>query len=880
MAKKKAEATLPLYRDYHNCDPNTGGKPLCALPTITSHYNTTYCKSPQTWGCSLEELISGKRGDPLKPRTYSTFIVNDYVNNEADRAGMPIWGDSRKVLVTALQFAGFDPKTTYITNQGKCLGPKRKPSGGEYKACRRHFEYELHKYHPSTVVLLGAEGLKLFGLDGKGGINSLHGTIFSMTYPKWEEPNPEALWEFTVIPTFNPKQYLVNQDLRVKKHLQNDLNRASQAVNGLPPENTFYRAEHEVVLTEERLDEVIKTITEHGIFAFDTESPDLNFIDSPCIMVQMSCGPGLTWVVPFFQHDPEGHLSGRWKLKAVWDLEARQRVNLKLAEVFENPNVIKCGHHLKYDINILRRWCGIRTKGWLWDSQVMHHLLDVRPPHGLKELADYEFLCGNYEEAVHLIVGHGKDKNVSYDHIPDLIFWQYGATDAELSYRLVEAYLSRITAKANLMRVYTDECYPAIYTLAEMEYNGNHLNLTNVARIQKAFEEEIADLTIKCRGLTQPDFNPGSPEQVAEHLNRMGYGHIVFDKEAAGGYDTSKDTLLEIDENECPFAHYIIRYRNRQKFLKTYVVKAQADMHSDGRVRYSYNQARVLTARLSCTFLHQIPKTDDDKPIDGDLYMRDMIDEVDDFDIFYFDYSQIELRVFAQLTGEQALLQILLDNGDVHRFTAAGALQVEPHEVSDYNRSAVGKPLNFGVIYGSEGHALAKIEYEDPRTGQKRKIGKENALIFVQNFREKYTKINDFLEYVPDMARARGNKVLTALGREIIVPDLGHKDEWIRKAAERTATNAAVQSPAAGITVRTLNAIRQVLYDCGIGPNLVRLSLTVHDSIAAGVHVSMHDWFQEMAKVVAERPIPELGNMCFPIKYGWGKTWAKAELAA
>ncbi len=871
-----ASTTLPLYQTYHNCDPNTGGKPLCALPTLTTNWNQPYCKNPQIWGCSLEELIAGKRGDPLKPRTYNTFVINDYVNKEADRTGLPVWGDARRVLTTALQFSGFDPKTTYVTNQGKCLGPSRKPSGGEYKACRQHLEYELWKYKPSTIILLGSEGLKLFGLDGKGGINSLHGQVFNLPYPKWDDP-----MEFNVIPTFNPKQYLVNQDLRVKKHIQNDLNRASQVVNGVEVTNAFYKPEFEVVTSEERLAEVIDIITEHGIFAFDTELPDLNFMDSPCIMVQMSIGIGQTWVVPFYQHDPEASFMGKYKLKPVWTDEQRERVNRKLAEPYENPKVIKCGHHLKFDMNVLRRWCSIRTVGWLWDSQVMHHLLDVRPPHGLKELADSEFLCGNYEEPVNDIVGHGRDKTCTYDNIPDLIFWLYGATDAELSYRLVEAYLERISRKANLMKVYTDECFGAISTLAEMEYNGNHLNLPNISRIEKAFEEEIADLTIKCRALTQPDFNPGSPDQVAEHLTRLGYGHIVIDKEAASGFSTDKDTLLEIDEEACPLASYIIKYRNRRKFLSTYVVKAQANMNVDGRVRYSYNQASVLTGRLSCTFLHQLPKTDEDRPIDGDLFMRDMIDEIDGFKLFYADYSQVELRVFAQLTGEKSLIDVLADpNGDVHRFTAAGALQIEPHEVSEYNRSHVGKPLNFGVIYGSEGYALAKIDYEDPRTGKKKKIGKDNALLFVQNFREKYVKINEFLVYVPDMARARGNKVLTAFGREIIVPDLGHKDEWIRKAAERTATNAAVQSPAAGITVRTLNVMQAILDELQIGPDLCRLSLTVHDSIAAGVHESIQDWFAETFKLVAERPIPELGNQKFPIKYGWGTTWAKAEQAA
>ena len=873
-----SELELPQYpQTFHNCNQREAGKPLCKLPTLSNDKGWYYTRTPQIMGCSMAELAMGRRDINRRNNQYETFIVSDFPSRDADQAGMPIWGDARNMLLAVLENASFDPETTYITNHAKCAPPGRKAAASEYTACRQHLEYELFKYKPDLVILLGAENLKVFNLGGNGGISSIHGEAYTMTYPHWDQPD-----EYKVMATFSPKHYLVQQSAAIKTHIQEDFNKARSLLkDGVIVNNDFYQCGYQVLDTVEELDAAVAEIVAHGVVAFDTESPGLDFMKQPMITLQMSIGRGKTWVLPFFKHNPEGRYLQQWKLEPFWANGRREYAIEKLKTIFENPDIAKCAHNIKYDMNVMRRHTGIRLQGQLWDTQVMHHILDVRGPHGLKDLADNEFFCGNYEKHVRDIVGHGKKLVCSFDNVPDHILHPYGANDAELTYRLLEVFYDAMSHKPSYMKLYQEESMPTMYTLAEAEYNGAHLNLDTVRALGEGFKAEMEELKVKCRELTQPDFNPGSTQQVAKALQAMGYAEDILDEKAASGYSTDKDTLLEL-VNDLPFADYIMKYRNRNKFLGTYVENALALVGDDSCIRYGFNQTGTLSARLSNTFFHQIPKSKDDDVKAGKLTMRDMIDEEEDFLIYHADYSQIELWVFAVLTGEQVLIDALgrkKDDplGDVHTATAAGALLCEPHQVSKFNRGAVGKPLNFGVIYGSEGHALARLEYEDPHTGLRKKIGKENALMFVRNFRQKHQKVNEFLERTPDEARCNGNKVVTIFGREIIIPDLSHKDEYKRGHAERAATNVKIQSPAGAICIRTMNVMKNVLDELQISTKKAKLRITVHDSITYGVHKDYIEWFDQTFRTVATRPIPELGGIQLPVEAGWGKTWAEAE---
>jgi DNA polymerase-1 len=869
---------LPLYQTWHNCDPKEGGKPLCQLPTIKHEKGYTYTKTAQLMGCSLRELQNGRRDTPLN-RHYDTFVITDFPSRDADRNGMPMWGDAGEVLCALLRNAQFDLDRTYITCHAKCAPPNRKVAASEYTVCRRHLEYELHKFQPKLIIPLGSEGLKVFNLDGEGGITSVHGIAHNMKYPRWEEDI-----EFTVIPTFHPKQYLATGNAKFKNLIQEDLNKARGLLgDNVVIDNKFYKAKFQVIETVEELDLALNTILINKVFAFDTESPDLHFMSSPCMLLQMSCGEGKTWVIPFYQYDPEGsYFGGKWKLKPKWSFNGKQKVLVeKLKTIFENEEIAKCAHNIKYDLNVLRRWFDINIKGWLWDTQIMHHMIDTTPPHGLKELSDMEFFVGNYEGSVREIVGFGRNLIKTYDNVPDDILWQYGATDAEVTYRLLERYYPEITRKPAFIKLYTEESLPTLYTLAEAEWNGNHLNVANVQALGKSMDDEMDTLLVELRAATTPDFNPSSPDQCAEAFRKEGFGDEILNPKKVKGYSTDKNMMLKLTELGSKTAAKVVRYRNRKKFKGTYVEKAMLELDGDGRIRYGFNMTGTVSARLTCTFLHQLPRSNKDDIKAGRLVMRDMIDEASDYVYYYADYSQIELRVFAQQTGEQALLDVLLDpKGDVHRFTAAAALGVSPDKISDFNRQEIGKPMNFGIIYGSEGASLAKLMYEDPITGEKKLVGEMMAFELVRNYRQTYPKIDEYLSITPDLARANGLRVKTPFGREILIPDLNNKEPWRRAEAERSATNVSIQSPAGAISFRTMCMMKQILDDLQIGPEVARLVGSVHDSISYGVHKDYVDWFDGVFKQVAQRPIPELGNMEFPVNTGWGLTWAEAERAA
>lgn len=881
---------LPLYQTWHNCDPREGGKPLCKLPTIKSDKGYLYTKNAQVAGCSLRELDNNKRDTLglIRVPNYRTFVITDYPDGDADRAGMPIAGDAREVLVALLNNSGFDPDTTYITCHAKCAPPNRKVAASEYAVCRRHLEYELFKYDPELIILLGAESLKVFNLHGEGGITAIHGTAHDMPYPHWDQPEDNGKRDssyvpknFKVISAFSPKQYLATGNPKFKNLLQEDLNKARQLLGDGIINNNFYKAKFQVIETIEDLDLALSEIANNKCVAFDTESPDLHFMTSPCMTLQMSCGKGKTWVVPFYQHDPTNELE-RFKLKPKWFHNGNRQIVIdKLKTVFEDETIAKAAHNFKYDLNVLKRHLGITIKGWLWDTQVMHHIINTAPPHGLKELADMEFFVGNYEKPVRDIVGHGRNLIKTYDNVPDDILWQYGATDAEVTYRLLELFHPEIVNKPAYLKLYTEESLPTIYTLADAEWNGNHLNISNVDALGASMQAEMDVLLADCRAMTTPTFNPSSPDQCAEAFRKEGYGDEILNPKKVKGYSTDKLMMAKLEELGSPLAAKIVRYRNRKKFMGTYVEKAKLELDADGRIRYGFNMTGTISARLTCTFLHQLPRSDKDDIKAGRLVMRDMIDVEPGYTYYYADYSQIELRVFAQQTGEQALLDVLADpKGDVHRFTAAAALGVEPALISDFNRQQIGKPMNFGIIYGSEGKSLAKLEYEDPHTGQKKLVGDVMAFQLVRNYRAQYQKIDEYLDLTPDLARANGNKVKTVFGREIFIPDLNSKQQWRRAEAERSATNVSIQSPAGAISLRTMAMMKQVLDDLQIGPEIARLVCSVHDSISYQVHKDYVEWFDGVFKQIAQRPIPELGNMSFPVNTGTGNTWAEAERAA
>lgn len=856
----------------HDCNFNRDGIPLCKLPSlIDPKYNHPFVRNIQIDGCSAVECLNKRRDEQL--REYDLMIIGEAPGGTEDDMGMPFVGDAGDVLMEFIERSGIDPDKTYVTNMVKCRPPKnRKPAREELNACRVHIDHEIKTIKPKIIMLLGNVATKLFNLQG--GIGTIHGQMFTKSLPSWED-GPE----FTVIPSWHPAFFLHKPSPAMRNLALDDYIFVRSLMTTGAESRKFYKAKYELCDTVEKVKKAVGFFKKFNIFSWDTESRGLGITREPMIMTQLSRGIGHTYIVPFYRHDAEA--VDEWKLKPQWSNEDRDIVINLLKSIFEDKNIAKIGHNTKYDINVLKYHCNIDTNGFLWDTHLIHHLLEPRSVHKLEMICDIEFRTGDWSEDINKFVGVGKDKK-SYDNIPDDDFYQYAATDAEMTFRLMSDKLyDRIMNKPSLYNLYLEETHPVIRAISKGELTGNKLKREEIDKLAIEYDQNLLDITARCRELTKPDFNPGSPAQVKDALVELGFADQVLDATASSGFSTGKDVLSDI-AHEHELIQKILDYRTIKKLRSTYVDRAISDIDLDGRIRVSFNLGGTVSGRYSCRFLHQIPRIDKDRVKAGKPILRDIFGEDDGYYYFYADYSQIELRIFSVLTGEEAFLKMLADpDADFHRLTASGALGIPFELVSSFNRNEVGKRMNFGIIYGSEGYSLSKYLYEDQATGQKKVIGLDRAKYMVRHLHSTCPKIKEFIDDVEIQANARGNKLESVFGRELDFPELAASNTYLRGEAKRQAVNFKVQSPAASIATRTINLVDAWMEKEKITTKEIRFLNTVHDSIAYGVHRDLIDTFPAVFKKIAERPIPQLKNYSFLVKMGHSDiSWTDAEMKA
>jgi len=802
---------------------------------------------------------------PALREHYPIFIIGDAPRRDDDRRGRGWGGDSGELLFELLKKANAPFEDIYLTYLVKCMTPKgRDPAAAEIRACFHHVYREIRQYRPKMIILLGRLAMKLFFSQGR--IGTMRGELFRVKLPKWED-GPE----FAVVPTYQPAYLFARDDPKLRTRVVQDLKMAFRVAQGGSHEHEVYPVQYKAALTVDDVREMVNEIKEHRKFSFDTESPDLRFRYSPMILMQFSLGKGRTWVVPWHRHDPNA--LGEFKMRPQFTPEERKQVIEILREILEDPDMDIYGANLKYDCNVARAWLSIEVAGRLWDVSGIHHLFLETPPHSLEYLADLEFAIGNYSEAVHDIVGGGEELTHTYDWIPDEILWPYGATDAEMSYRLAEVFRADLEANPGLYNLYIEETQPAIRCFQDAEWVGVKVNLPAVNRAEKYFTDVLENIRAKFAELVGPDFNPNSNPQIADYLINEGFREQITDNNKSTGICVDKNVLAELDH---PIAPLLLEFRKANKRLTTYVKNLKRDSAFDGRVRYTFNIHKLVTGRISCSVLHQIPRLSDSK--DDDAILRDLFEEEEDFDIIYADFDQMELRVFAYLTQEQELIKALEDpNQDVHANSAAAALACDPSEVSDFNRSSIGKPLNFGGLYGSKGDQVAKCQYEDPKTGKITDVGEARAAQFMRNLNEKYTRIGALFGEVEEEALLCGGVVTTIFGRQRHLPEILGSDEYRSAKAEREGVNFKIQSAASSIATRTVILVREMLLGYGVGLNRVRFLFSVHDSVVYGVHKSLTPWFRDALKIIAERGVAELHSKSLPISLGSGRTWGDAE---
>ena len=558
-------------------------------------------------------------------------------------------------------------------------------------------------------------------------------------------------------------------------------------------------ANYERVLTEDAFKAWLARLEKSELFAFDTETTSLDYMRARIVGLSFAVEPYRAAYVPVAHVYP----GAPEQLDREWVLE-------RLRPLLEDPNRPKVGQNLKYDMSVLASH-GIRMAGIAQDTMLESYVLaSTATRHDMDSLAK-KYL---EHETIHFedIAGKGA-KQLRFDQIPLEQAVPYAAEDADVTLRLHRELYPRLQAEPSLHRLYQEIEVPLVPVLSRMERNGVRIDPDLLAALSADMAARMQDLEQAAFDAAGRRFNMGSPKQIGEIFFRE-KGLPVIAKTPKGAPSTSESVLQQLADQGHELPRLILEHRGLAKLKSTYTDKLPQMVNpATGRVHTSYHQAVAATGRLSSSDpnLQNIPIRSEDGRRIRSAFVPDPGNRM-----LAADYSQIELRIMAHLSGDERLLAAFAAGLDIHRATAAEVWGLQPEEVSgDQRRSA--KAINFGLIYGMSAFGLA------------RQLGIELAAAqeYVDLYFRRYTGVKAFMDSIREQAR-RDKYVETLLGRRLYLTDIDHSNQGRRAGAERTAINAPMQGTAADIIKRAMIAVDRWIE--GERPP-VRMIMQVHDEL-------------------------------------------------
>ncbi|UNT64007.1 DNA polymerase I [Acinetobacter towneri] len=596
-------------------------------------------------------------------------------------------------------------------------------------------------------------------------------------------------------------------------------------------------ATYHTILDQAHWDALLQRLQTAQRFAFDTETTSLDYRVAEIVGFSIAFDAKDAYYVPL-AHDYEG---------APQQLN-RDQVLAQIKPILENNAVDKIGHHLKYDAHVLENH-GIHLQGWYFDTMLASNVLNsVATRHGMDDVARLylSHLTTSYEQ----IAGKGV-KQKTFNQIEIETAAHYAAEDAHVTYRLYEVLSAKLQKHPELVNILHNIEMPVARVLTSMEENGIQLDLKFLDQLGVDFSQTMQDLENQIVELAGENFNVSSPKQV---------GEILFDKlglkggkkTATGQYSTSESVLEKIEH---PISSLILDYRGLSKLKSTYtdglLKQANNDTH---RVHTSYHQALTATGRLSSTDpnLQNIPiRTEIGRQI------RKAFVAPEGRVLLAADYSQIELRLMAHFSQDDALLDAFNHGQDVHRRTAAEVLGIALEDVtSDQRRQA--KAVNFGLLYGMSEFGLI------------RQLGftREESQNYIKQYFQRYPGIYEYMQRTRQVALEQGF-VETILGRRLYTPDIAARNMMVRKAAERAAINAPLQGSAADIIKMAMIEVDKMLPQAQ-----AKMLLQVHDELVFEVDADAAD---ELAPKLAEvmQSVVEI-SVPLVVEVGKGNNWDEA----
>jgi len=566
----------------------------------------------------------------------------------------------------------------------------------------------------------------------------------------------------------------------------------------VPPALTVDHERHyETVQTWEQFDAWLQRINAAELTSFDTETTSLDPMTAQIVGLSFSVEAGHAAYVPVAHRGPDAPVQ-----------LPREEVLAKLKPWLENAQHKKVGQHLKYDEQVLANY-GIEMRGIEHDTLLQSYVLESHRPHDMDNLAlrHLGVKTIKYED----VAGKGAQQ-IGFDEVALEKAAEYAAEDADITLRLHQTMYPQLAAEKTLENVYRDIEVPTSRVLRKMERTGVLIDAEKLRQQSNEIATRLIELESKAYELAGGEFNLGSPKQI---------GQIFFEKlelpvvkkTPSGAPSTDEEVLQKLAE-DYPLPKILLEHRGLSKLKSTYTDKLPRMVNaSTGRVHTNYAQAVAVTGRLASNDpnLQNIPvRTGEGRRI------REAFIAPPGHKLVSADYSQIELRIMAHISGDESLLRAFSQGEDIHRATAAEIFSVTPLEVSNDQRR-VAKVINFGLIYGMSSFGLAS------NLG----ITRDAAKLYIDRYFARYPGVARYMDETRLSAKAKGY-VETVFGRRLWLPEINGGNGPRRQAAERAAINAPMQGTAADLIKLSMIAVQKWIEESNIG---TRMIMQVHDEL-------------------------------------------------
>ena len=586
----------------------------------------------------------------------------------------------------------------------------------------------------------------------------------------------------------------------------------------------------------EELKLLVEKMMKQEIVAFDTETEGLNALETDIVGISFSWQKGIGYYLP---------------------VKNNKSVHEKSFEIlkpfFESTEIIKVGHNIKFDIQVLHKY-NVKVSSPIYDTMVAHYLINPDMRHNLDTLSE-SYLNYSPISIESLIGKKGKNqismRDVSIDKITD-----YASEDADITLQLKSIFDKEIEVN-NLGKIFYDIEIPMINVLSEMETEGIKIDISYLEKLDKEFEEDLEKLKKEIFKKSGEEFNLNSPKQL---------GEILFDKlklvskpkkTKTGQYSTSEEVLSSL-ANDHKIIEDILEWRSLDKLQNTYVKSLPNEVSSlTNRVHSSFNQTVTTTGRLSSNNpnLQNIPI----RTANGQKIRRAFIPRGIDYILMAADYSQIELRVIASISNEKNMIDAFVNNQDIHTMTASKIYNVDPENVTREQRGNA-KTVNFGIIYGVSAFGLS----------QQTDLNRSESKVMIDNYFLNYPGLKKYMSDQIDFARNNGY-VETIMGRRRYLQNINSQNNMLRSSSERNAINAPIQGSAADIIKIAMININSELKKQSLKSKML---LQVHDELVFDVHKSEKDQIKDIVKTTMESAV----KLKVPLKIDleFGKNWLEA----